>query len=119
MSMRKLTATAAALTVVLTLGGCKTVTGRIWLPVYANSEDAVGKVTVHFTADCPAAGRKEPLVRLRYLDSVANVSFDAEGDAPLCSDVDTLSGIYGRYHGFLLSGRRSAVRSWARRDLRA
>ena len=69
---------AAALAPLLALGGCKGVTGRIWLPVYSGTEDAVGRVYLHFTAECVAASRDEPLVRLRYVGTVAGVAFDPD-----------------------------------------
>ena len=52
--------TVAVLLAVLAVGGCKTVTGRVWFPVYADTEEAVGEVTVHFTVDCGTAGRDDP-----------------------------------------------------------
>jgi hypothetical protein len=107
-------AIAAVMGALLALGACKTVTGRIWLPVYANTEDAVGRVTVHFTADCVTIGEDEPLVRLRYLDTVANVSFDAETSAPLCAHYDTFDGIYGEYRGFYFPDDGLAARQRGR-----
>lgn len=92
--------TVAVLFAVLAVGGCKTVTGRVWFPVYADTAEAVGEVTVHFTVDCGTAGRDDPVVRLRYVDTVAAVSFEAEGTAPLCAGLDALYSIYGPYRGF-------------------
>ena len=46
-----------------------------------------------------AASRDEPLVRLRYVGTVAGVAFDPEGYAPLCSHDDAFYGMYGEYVG--------------------
>jgi hypothetical protein len=91
---------AAALALILGLSGCKSVTGRIWLPVYAQTESAAGRVTVHFTADCDAAGSDEATIQFRYVDTVADVRFDGLAFAPLCSPFDSFYGMYGEYTGF-------------------